>query len=205
MSAAAIAGPMWRSARTSRRAAGCTARCGCCSKAASGPKGVAATLAADAHYGSVSMIGSAASVRSEYALMLGDRAHAQVDGTMVAGSAADGGAPRYSISSAVSGTRASAGRAARPGRSVAAAAARKARFCRAHRGRAGRTAGTDANEDIKGAAARPDGDSERQARTGNLRRRREVRTRRDGGQNSTGRRCSTSPAGGCRRRTRASF
>lgn len=42
-------------------------------------------LAADAHFGSVSLIGAAAAVRSEYDFVLGDRAHAQVDGTMVAG------------------------------------------------------------------------------------------------------------------------
>ncbi|MGB3722584.1 MAG: SufD family Fe-S cluster assembly protein [Pacificimonas sp.] len=46
---------------------------------------VTGTVADAAHYGSVSMIGSAASVRSEYSLVLGDKAHAQVDGTMVAG------------------------------------------------------------------------------------------------------------------------
>nr|WP_255536535.1 SufD family Fe-S cluster assembly protein [Pacificimonas pallii] len=46
---------------------------------------VAGTVGTAAHYGSVSMLGSVASARSEYALVLGDDADARVDGTMVGG------------------------------------------------------------------------------------------------------------------------
>ena len=46
---------------------------------------VTGALETAAHYGSISMIANAASVRSEYALTLGDEADAHVDGTMVAG------------------------------------------------------------------------------------------------------------------------
>ena len=46
---------------------------------------VMGSVADGAHYGSVALIGGAQAVRSEYELALGDEAHAQVDGTMVAG------------------------------------------------------------------------------------------------------------------------